>query len=219
MSLKVTHKDLVAIISKIYAAFLEKMDYLNDLDAKIGDGDHGLSMVTGLRAVDELVRSEPLLPIRQMLIRGGQQFNEAAGSTIGILIFSAMREAGNGIDEYKDSLGMADLAQMLDAAALGIMKRGKSQVGQKSILDSLVPASSAFSRIVQTGSMDEREAIQAVIDAARAGAESTREMVSSIGRAKWFSDRSLGIIDPGAMTGYLIIKAVGDYILGQGQNA
>jgi dihydroxyacetone kinase-like protein len=130
-----------------------------------------------------------------------------------------MREAGNVISEQKDTLDIADLAHMLDAAVQAIMKRGKSQVGQKTILDSLAPASSAFSKILQTGKMDERDAIQNVIDAARTGAESTREMTSSIGRARWFSDRTLGVIDPGALSGYMIVKTVGEYIIEQGQNA
>ncbi len=219
MSVELTNEDLRRIVARICAVFVEKKDYLNDLDAKIGDGDHGLSMVRGFRAVDGFVRLEPALSLREMLIQGGQQFNEAAGSTIGILMFSAMREAGSVIGDQKDTLSITDLAHMLNAAVQAIMKRGKSQAGQKTILDSLCPAASAFAEILKTGKLDEREAIQAVIDAARAGAESTREMTSSIGRARWFSDRTLGVVDPGAMSGYLIVKTTGEYILEQGRTA
>lgn len=216
MKVQLTRKDLCQIVEKVLAVLMENMDSLNELDAKIGDGDHGLSMVTGFRAVAELVRAEPTLSLRDILVKGGQQFNEAAGSTIGILMYSAMREAGNVISEERETLGLAELALMLDAAVQAIMKRGKSQLGQKTILDSLVPAASALSQSLRTDKTDENAAILAAIEAARAGAESTREMISTIGRARWFSERTAGVVDPGAMSGYLIVKALGEYFLERG---
>ncbi len=216
MKVRLTRDDLRQIVERVYAVFVQNMDSLNDLDAKIGDGDHGLSMVTGFRAVAELVRAEPTLTLREMLVKGGQQFNEAAGSTIGILMFSAMREAGNAVSEERDTLGLAELALMMDAAVQAIMKRGKAEIGQKTILDSLSPAASALAQSLRTEGIGEKEAISAAIEAARAGAESTKEMISTIGRAKWFSGRTAGVVDPGAMSGYLIVKAFGEYFLERG---
>jgi len=213
MALTLKHEDVAAILTKLAEVFEQSKDHLNDLDTKIGDGDHGLSMARGFGAVARYVKEKAPATIGAMLMEGGMQFNEAAGSTIGILMFSAMREAGKGIKD-KEEVTLSDLAAMLEAAIQGIMKRGKAQVGQKTILDSLHPALVVLQQGIEAG-RDEEKLVAAVIQAAADGAEKTRDLRPEVGRARWFSERSQGQIDPGAVSGHLILKTLGEYLLGK----
>ena len=213
MALTLKHEDVAAILIKLAEVFEQNKDHLNDLDTKIGDGDHGLSMARGFTAVAKYVKEKAPATISAMLMEGGMQFNEAAGSTIGILMFSAMREAGKGIKD-KEEVTLSDLAAMLEAAIQGIMKRGKAQVGQKTILDSLHPALVVLQQGIGSG-RDEEKLVAAVIQAAADGAEKTRDLRPEAGRARWFSERSQGQIDPGAVSGHLILKTLGEYLLGK----
>jgi len=211
MAVSVKPEDTAAILDRLAEVFEQQKDHLNNLDTKIGDGDHGLSMARGFGAAARHVREKFPDTIAAVLMEGGMQFNEAAGSTIGILMFSAMREAGKAAGE-KTEVTLYDLASMLEAAVQGIMKRGKAQVGQKTILDSLHPAL----HVLQAGlasRADERKLLADVIQAAADGAEATRDLKPEAGRARWFSERSVGQIDPGAVSGHLIIKTVGEYLL------
>lgn len=193
------------LVSAVLSAIEDEQDYLNRLDAQLGDGDHGLSMATGLRALLASVEAAPENDLARILSEGGKAFNEAAGSTIGILMMAALRAAGKAADGREARLDQAAAADLLDAAAEGIARRGKSGPGQKTILDTLVPAAAAL-RAAANGA----GAADAVIWAAHEGALSTRDMVSSTGRARWFKQRSVGVQDAGAWSGYLIIKALAE---------
>jgi len=213
MYVKLDKKDICNIVKKLSDVFKNEKDLLNDLDSKIGDGDHGLSMSRGFDAIDKYLVKHPDLSISDILIQGGMQFNEMTGSTIGILIFSAMRAAGLAIKEKK-SIDIKDMEFMLEEAVKAIMKRGKASVGQKTILDSLVP-SLEYLKKSQKNNMkkDKIFILTQMIEKAYKGVELTKQMESTIGRAKWFKNRSIGVIDPGAYSGYLIIKTIGDYII------
>ena len=211
-SIRLRVNDIKNIIERLSIIFEEQKDYLNDLDTKLGDGDHGLSMSRGFSAMSSYLKERSNLTIQSLLTEGGMHFNEITGSTIGILIFSAMRAAGRvAID--KESVDLVTLAIMLEEAIKAIKKRGKADVGQKTILDSLVPALNTLQDELKSCQENEPKIIQNVIEAAYNGAESTKKMKSAIGRAKWFVNRSRGALDPGAFSGYLIIKAFGEYII------
>jgi len=100
---------------------------------------------------------------------------------------------------------------MLQASIESIKKRGKASKGQKTILDSLIPALEYLEE--QEDSTDESLVIKGMIDKAHEGAQSTKNLTAKIGRAKWFSNRSIGVMDPGAYSGYLALHAIGKYIL------
>jgi dihydroxyacetone kinase-like protein len=213
MKVELRADDVVAIVSRLAAVFESERDRLNDLDTKLGDGDHGLSMARGFGAARDYLRGTNLSSIQEALTQGGMNFNEKAGSTIGILMFSAMRQAGR-VAADRPVIGLAELAAMLEAALEGIKKRGKAEIGQKTILDSLYPALETLRAGMDQGK-PELDVVREAIAAAEEGAESTKEMVSSIGRARWFTDRSVGEIDPGAVSGWLIVKAIGEHLLGR----
>ena len=209
MAIQLQQEDVKKIITRLADTFNRQKDFLNDLDSKIGDGDHGLSMSRGFNTVMETAEKNPGLAISELLTEGGMQFNEVTGSTIGILIFSAMRAAGLVVKD-KDTINLKDLQNMLQAAIEAIKKRGKASKGQKTILDSLVPSLEYLEE--QNAKTDEALVIKEMVKKALEGAESTKNLESQIGRAKWFSDRSVGVMDPGAYTGYLILNTIGGYI-------
>jgi dihydroxyacetone kinase-like protein len=213
MPLSLNTADVAAILKRLAEVFQQNKDRLNELDAKIGDGDHGLSMARGFAASARYAEETEPEAIGALLMGAGLQFNEAAGSTIGILMFSAMREAGKAAGDKRE-VSLADLASMLEAAVQGIMKRGKAQVGQKTILDSLHPALEALKEGIASGT-EEKSLVEEVIRATADGAEKTRELKPEAGRARWFSERSAGEIDPGAVSGHLIVRTVGEYLLGK----
>jgi len=135
MNIILHQEDIKNIIVKLDDVFKKEKDFLNELDSKIGDGDHGLTMSRGASAIAQYLEEYPDLKISDILIKGGIRFNEMTGSTIGILIFSAMRAAGLAIKE-KESIDMKDMQKMLQDSIQAIEKRGKASKGQKTILDS-----------------------------------------------------------------------------------
>ncbi len=87
MVIQLQQEDVKKIFIQLAETFNREKDFLNDLDSKIGDGDHGLSMSRGFNAIMEIAKKNPDLTISDLLIKGGMQFNEVTGSTIVILIF------------------------------------------------------------------------------------------------------------------------------------
>jgi len=143
MSFKLNAQDIKKMIEKLALVFENQKDYLNELDSKIGDGDHGLSMSRGFSAITKYIQKNDLMNIADILVKGGMQFNEATGSTIGILIFSAMRSAGLAI-KNKEFINLKDLSVMFDEAIKAIIKTRKASVGQKTILDTFIPTFKFF---------------------------------------------------------------------------
>jgi|LSQX01.1.fsa_nt_gb dihydroxyacetone kinase-like protein len=209
MTIKLRKEDIERVMNQLADVFSQQKDFLNELDSKIGDGDHGLSMSRGFNAIVEYYKKNPDLNISDMLSCGGMQFNEATGSTIGILIFSAMRSAGLAV-KGKSEILFNDLIKMLEGSIEAIQKIGKAQKGQKTILDTLIPVISFLES--QKGNIGQLGIIKESIKIAYESAENTKDMEPQVGRARWFKERGVGVLDPGAYTGYLIIKTVGEYL-------
>lgn len=210
MSFELNQQDIREIFIRFANIFQQNKHFLNDLDSKIGDGDHGLSMSRGFNGVCDYLGKNPNLSISEILIKGGMQFNESTGATIGILIYSAMKSAGVTV-KGKKQIDLTDLKNILTVSIEAIQKIGNASIGQKTILDSLIPTLEYLES--QEKNNNESEIIKQAIKIACGSAESTKKMKSQIGRSRWFKDRCIGVIDPGAYTGYLIIKTIGEYIL------
>lgn len=216
MQVEITLGDVRAVLERLAETFEARRDELNDLDTRLGDGDHGFSMARGFGAVREYLGRTQEGTIGALLGAAGMQFNEAAGSTIGILMFSALREAGK-VAGDKERLGLGDLADLAEAATAAVARRGKSAIGKKTILDSLAPAAAALRKGAggpDTGEagQDELEVIRSAARAAREGAEATKDMRPAVGRARWFAERSSGEIDPGAVSGAIIMDELARYL-------
>lgn len=182
--------------------------YLTDLDSVLGDGDHGDNLVIGLRAVDEtLADLSPETTPGDLLRAVGHRLVAAVGGASGPLYGTAFLEAGARIGDAT-VISPDDLAAMLSAAADGLARRGRCAVGDKTILDALRPAAETFAREIRTGHEAPAAFGEAVRAAAR-GARATRPLVARRGLAMRLGERSVGHLDPGAMSCLLLLRAIG----------
>ena len=182
----------------------EQRDYLVDLDRAIGDGDHGENMDRGFKAaVEALGQAEPasvaevLKTVAKTLMStvGG-----AAGPLYGTAFLRASKAAGDG------ELDGAGAAAVIAGALEGIQARGKATTGEKTMVDAWTPALDAARAAAESGA-DAVATLQAAATAAEAGAASTEPMRATKGRASYLGERSIGHLDPGAVSTSLILRA------------
>jgi dihydroxyacetone kinase-like protein len=172
---------------------------LTRLDAVLGDGDHGDNMAIGLQAVCELLESYPPETSPGELLRTmGHCLATSVGGASGPLYGTALIEAGL-VAGAEPVLDWPLVARMLDAAANGLARRGRCIVGDKTILDTLRPAADAALR---------GEDVGAVLGAGWRGMRSTRALVARRGLALRLGERSVGHLDPGAVSCFILLAAV-----------
>ena len=186
------------------ADIAEQRDYLVDLDRAIGDGDHGENMDRGFKAaVEALGQAQPgtvaevLKTVAKTLMStvGG-----AAGPLYGTAFLRASKAAGDG------DLDGAGVAAVIAGALDGIQARGKATTGEKTMVDAWTPALEAARAAAEAGS-DPVAVLEAPATAAEAGAAATDPMRATKGRASYLGERSIGHLDPGAVSTSLILRA------------
>jgi phosphoenolpyruvate---glycerone phosphotransferase subunit DhaL len=181
---------------------------LTRLDAVLGDGDHGENLAIGFRAVEELLAQLPKETLPGELLRAvGHRLVAAVGGASGPLYGTAFIEAGFAASDL-EVLDPPTVARMLQAASNGIARRGRCAVGDKTILDTLAPAASAYARLIADGAGD-ADARRQALRAAVAGMRSTRPLVARRGLALRLGSRSAGHLDPGAVSCLLLLLALG----------
>ena len=182
----------------------EQRDYLVDLDRAIGDGDHGENMDRGFKAaVEALEQAQPgsvaevLKTVAKTLMStvGG-----AAGPLYGTAFLRASKAAGDG------ELDAAGVAAIIEGALGGIQARGKATTGEKTMVDAWTPALEAARAAAESGS-DPAAVFEAAAAAAEAGAAATEPLRATKGRASYLGERSIGHLDPGAVSTSLILRA------------
>jgi dihydroxyacetone kinase-like protein len=182
-------------------------DYLTQLDAAIGDGDHGTNMRRGFDAVGKALAGQAngTSPGR-LLIVAGKTLVATVGGASGPLWGSALRRAGRAIGDAEEFDGER-LALALDAAIEGVVELGAAAPGDKTMVDALAPAARALRDALGDGRPLE-EAVGAAAEAAREGAEATVPMRARKGRASYLGERSIGHQDPGATSAAIIVAAL-----------
>lgn len=181
---------------------------LGALDAAAGDGDHGTTMLRGLRAANEAIAGldESVAP-GMALDRAGSAFADAAGGASGALIGLLLMTTGQQLDAHPLDAGGVHLA--LQAGAAAVSKVGKAQVGDKTMLDALVPFVDALGQAAAGGS-SLVDAWPAALAAAQAGAAGTAGMLARKGRAARLGERSRAGLDPGAVSICYLLQATGE---------
>ena len=199
-----TATDILSLLKEIAADFEGHSEELRQLDAIIGDGDLGVTVELGSKALREYLSSPDESNIGQLLAKCGLQFNKASPSTFGTLLASAFMGAGKAA-MGKERIEIEDLGLMADGAVDGIKKRGKAEVGDKTMLDCLVPAVEAFKKELAGGASPE-VALKAALTAAEEGVKATIPMMSKHGRASWHREKTIGVQDAGATAMYYLIE-------------
>ena len=199
-----TTTDMVSLLKEIAADFEGHSEELRQLDAVIGDGDLGVTVELGSKALREYLVSPDEANIGQLLAKCGLQFNKASPSTFGTLLASAFMGAGKAA-MGKEKIEIEDLGLMADGAIDGIKKRGKAEIGDKTMLDCLVPSVEAFKKDLAGGATPEA-ALKAALTAAEEGMKATVPMMSKHGRASWHREKTIGVQDAGATAMYYLIE-------------
>jgi dihydroxyacetone kinase-like protein len=176
------------------------------LDAEIGDGDLGITLQKGFRAVAEYLDTAEEGDVSSILKQSGMVFSETSPSTFGSLFGTGLRKAGVALKE-KESIGAREFSDMLEAAVQGMIKLGKASRGDKTLLDALIPASEAAASAAEAGKGLVETAHQAA-DAGERGLRETVDMISKMGRARSFGERTRGVQDPGATAVYHFLAAL-----------
>jgi len=203
----ITASDVKSAFSRAADALRENSDYLVELDQQLGDGDLGITALKIAGALDEhLSQNQNESDIGKFIMGAGMKINSAAPSTMGSLLAIALMRMGKTAKDHNE-IDDKTLAEMLGAATSAIQEKGKAKLGDKTILDALIPATNAFADAINQGKTLQ-EAGKLMLDAAEAGLESATPLRSQVGRASWVGDRTEGKIDPGCALLVCVIKGL-----------
>lgn len=199
-----------AVIDALVASIDDHAAMLSEIDGAIGDGDHGINMRKGfLMARDELPEQ---VDLSTGLTTLGEALLTRIGGAMGPLygsFFVEMGEACRGLER----IDAATVGRMLAAGRAVVEDLGEAHVGDKTLLDTLVPASEAYQRSLDAGDPFP-DALAAMAEAAERGKESTRDLVARVGRASRLGERSRGVLDAGATSCWLLLAAMSDAMRG-----
>ena len=183
------------------AEFEARIDELDGLDAAIGDGDHGTNMARGMATASTIVPS-PGTTTRQYLNQVGMALVSSVGGASGPLFGTFFLRVGQ---LWQSPHNVSSIWQALKAGRDGIASRGRAKVGDKTMLDALCPAVDVVEHAAMERDEEPSASLARAATAAWAGAEATRGMVARRGRAAHYGDRSVGHIDPGAVSMAMIL--------------
>jgi dihydroxyacetone kinase-like protein len=179
-------------------------DELTELDAAIGDADHGANMARGFTAVQDKLAGLKDKDIGTIFKTVAMTLISTVGGASGPLYGTFFLQAVAGASG-KTALTHKELAAVLDAGLTGLMNRGKAVVGEKTMVDALAPAVEALKPV---GDDSLPAAMDRAVTAAKMGADSTVPLVAKKGRASYLGKRSAGHLDPGAASSVLLLEAL-----------
>lgn len=196
--------ELITLIDKIADRIYENKDYLSELDREIGDSDHGVNLSRGFQKIKD--ESEILKSLNY-----SDCFNKMAMILISNVGGASGAIYGTGLMKVAQTLKGVDIldrnniVKAAEAMVEGIKMRGKAQCGEKTMLDTIVPVV----EVLKNNKEDSLDVLLKKIQiTAKEGMESTENMLATKGRASYLGARSIGHIDPGAMSSYLIIDTI-----------
>jgi dihydroxyacetone kinase-like protein len=202
---------LVELLQHVADDMIAAEGELQALDAALGDGDLGVTAKMGFQAIREVCQKSDQTQtssIGSLLSAAGVAFMNANASTMGTLMGTAWLRAGK-VAAGKTSITLSDAVAMCRAAAEGIQRRGKAQLGDKTILDAIFPACDALDKAAQDGKGCV-EAFALAAAAAERAVEETAPLQSQVSRASWLQERSKGLSDPGASLCAKLFRSIGN---------
>ncbi|CUS03763.2 dihydroxyacetone kinase, C-terminal domain [Candidatus Promineifilum breve] len=202
----VTKEQIVRWLELTTAVLSDNRDYLTQLDAAIGDADHGTNMDRGFQKVAEKLPTVADKDIGNILKTVGMTLISSVGGASGPLYGTFFQRGGMAADA-KEELSDDDLVTTLQGAVDGVQARGRAQPGDKTMMDALLPAMVALRAAVAEG-RGSAAAVAAAVAAAEQGMKDTIPLQARKGRASYLGERSIGHQDPGATSSYLILNAL-----------
>lgn len=201
-------EELTKIFDAVLASMEAAKEELIELDGAMGDGDLGLTMCSGFQVVTKEIRKLDETDIGKLLLKLGMKMNAAVPSTMGTLVSTCFVKAAPKA-KGKTEVTLADLIAMGKGAIAGVMERGKTKVGDKTMLDALAPAVDALEAASVAGK-SMKDAWQDAFEAAKEGVEKTKTMQSVHGRAAYYREKSVGRQDPGATAIMYIVRGIAE---------
>ena len=198
--------DSAFVVRDLIAVIRENRDYLSEIDAAIGDGDHGINMSKGFSQCAERLDRDGITDLPRAFDALAESLMDGIGGSMGPLygsFFMSFGETFKGHDSLDATLFGQALRQGLDS----IGDLGEAKVGDKTLIDTLQPATDAFETAVADG-RDFSAALKAMGDAAEKGKDSTKDLQARIGRAARLGERSIGVLDAGATSCFLILRSM-----------
>ena len=191
-------------ISSIAKEMAENRDYLVELDQRNGDGDLGISMSEGFNALVEVLNKTEETDLGKVFRDLSKTFNESAPSSLGTILSFGLMGIAKEL-KGKTEVSRQEFSVALEKGLDNILDKTGSKVGEKTIIDSLSPG---IESLLSSGSEEDKAAFQNAYEASKAGAEKTKEMMAVHGRAAYYGEKSLGLVDGGAVVGILIFKGM-----------
>ncbi|WEG13320.1 dihydroxyacetone kinase subunit DhaL [Pullulanibacillus sp. KACC 23026] len=179
--------------------------YLDDLDKSLGDGDHGTTVARGMRSAIKGLEEECEYGNQVFAIVGNRML-EAMGGASGVLygvFFRASRKCSK-----QSEMTPEYILELFETGLQELKKRSGANLGDKTMLDAVVPAVEAVRSAVKDGETDVRNTLRLALEGAKQGAESTKDMLARFGRAKFLGERSRSIMDPGAASFTLFFEGL-----------
>jgi len=197
------------ICSNIIKTIQDNKQYLSDLDGMVGDGDHGINMNKGATLCAAALEERPG-NLAHCLAALSKTLMGNVGGAMGPLygmFFQGMAKACEG----KDTIDSVVFEEMLKSGEAGIRSVSEAKVGDKTMMDTLIPAITAYSAAVGSGKSF-IEGLEAMRKAAIAGRDSTKDLVAKVGRSSRLGERSRGVLDAGAVSLFLILDSMAESI-------
>ena len=214
MAAALTADEVKAMLIHVASRVAESADGLNEADRAIGDGDHGLAMRRGFDAARRELEARDYETVGASVSEVGRALLLSMGGASGILFSSLFVEGARGLTAER-SFGSAELARFLSDGTGAVAQRGKVAPGGKTMVDALAPAARTAAELRSEPLGD---ALPRVADAARHGAEATKDMMALAGKAKSLGERSLGHVDPGALSVHVMLRAMDEYVAARSAN-
>ncbi len=199
-------KKVIEILGQINEKIDENKSYLSELDAAIGDGDHGLNMNKGFKAVMEKLKDDDGSDVGGILKKAGMALVSNVGGASGPLYGTAFMKAAM-IVNGKAEIDINDFAKMLNEALEGIKMRGKGQAEDKTMIDAIEPALNSINEGIEKG-LEVKEILRAAKEASYKGVEHTKEIIAKKGRASYVGERSIGHQDAGATSSAIMLETI-----------
>ena len=208
----VTKQQIIQWLQSIAVVLEQNKDYLTELDAAIGDADHGINMNRGFQKVASQLPSVADTDIGSILKTVSMTLISSVGGASGPLYGTMFLRASTAV-AGKSELTDEDMVALLQAAVDGVVQRGKANLGDKTMLDAVAPAANALRQAVVNGASTQ-EALEQAVAAAEQGMKDTIGLVAKKGRGSYLGDRSANHQDPGATSAYLILKTLLETVSG-----
>jgi phosphoenolpyruvate---glycerone phosphotransferase subunit DhaL len=204
----VSYDQVVQWIHEFQGVVASNKDYLTQLDAAIGDADHGINMDRGMKAAVAKIDGHPSGDIGSLLKTVGMALVSSVGGAGGPLYGTLFMQLGTALTG-KSEMDLADWNTAVEAGVKGVQMRGKAEAEDKTMLDAWMPARESLQESLDEGSALGEALIRSAA-AAEEGMKATIPLVARKGRASYLGERSAGHQDPGATSTYLLLKCAAE---------